>query len=319
MCHVPIINVEPLFSAAPAAEIDDAIRMACSEYGFMYLSGHGISSHLVTDLLAAINVYFSQEDSIKNADAISRSNYRGYIPQAFFTANDGQGSPDNYEGYKLHAEISIDDPIRSMCGLYGPNIWPTSVPQLRGLVEKYWRECDRVSDVLLRCFARLLDIDEQAFLGRFNNPLTNVTLLHYPAQTTQTTGIHPHKDTDVFTLLPPGCGGGLKIRPRGSAQWMSVRTSTDAILLNIGDMMEVWSGGRFVSTPHMVVGRPGLARHSFPYFCVPRYDVVIAPLVKPISGFERAIETAGAISHQIWSSNWSDAAPIEVDLDPRAR
>ena len=77
--------------------------------------------------------------------------------------------------------------------------------------------------------------------------------------------------------------------------------------MNIGDLLELWSGGYFVSTPHKVVNISGKDRYSFPYFLVPRYDTVVEPVMKPVDGFNRAPVHVGDVSREVWRTNWPDA------------
>ena len=65
----------------------------------------------------------------------------------------------------------------------------------------------------------------------------------------------------------------------GKGEWIDAPPVEGAFVVNIGDMLELWSGGRLKSTPHRVVNRSGHERYSFPYFAVPRHDVVVAPLI----------------------------------------
>ena len=144
-----------------------------------------------------------------------------------------------------------------------------------------------------------------------------MTLLHYPPQTSGRSGygIHPHKDTDAFTLLFPDKVGGLWIKKRNENKWIEVGASGDAMLVNIGDLLELWSGGYFVSTPHKVVNATGAERYSFPFFVVPRHDVVVKPLIKPQPGFVRSPVPVGALSKEVWRTNWSTAEPSTGDFD----
>jgi len=104
-------------------------------------------------------------------------------------------------------------------------------------------------------------------------PLTNMTLLHYPPQLTESKrmGIHPHKDTDGLAILAPDPVGGLMVRHRDGSEWIGVDPPGDALNVNIGDLLEVWSGGYLVSTPHKVINTSGTERYSFRYFAVPRF------------------------------------------------
>ena len=88
----------------------------------------------------------------------------------------------------------------------------------------------------------------------------------------------------------PTRSGDCKFDPADPNSWISVDAPTDALIVNIGDMLELWSGGYFVSTPHKVVTRAGHDRYSFPYFAVPRYDVLVAPLCQTQPGISASAD-----------------------------
>jgi len=314
----------PVFDLSRLRERDLAARRgaaavlydACADIGFASLIDHGVPRQLMGRVRAAVKRYFSRPEGLRLTEQITRENYRGYIPLGFFTPNSGAGTADRYEGYKLHKEIDADDPIRSDCPLYGPNRWPAEVPDFRPAILDYWSAMDGVSDTLLRGFALGLGLEESFFLPFFDTPLTNMTLLHYPSQPASDSaiGIHPHKDFDAFTIIVPDSVGGLEVRTR-HGDWLEAECPEGALLVNIGDMMELWSGGRLVSTPHKVVNTTGEERYSFPYFAVPRHDVTITPVVEPLGGFARLPLNVGFASAEIWSSNWPDAVPADASID----
>jgi len=51
-------------------------------------------------------------------------------------------------------------------------------------------------------------------------------------------------------------------------------------------MMQRWTNGRFVSTPHRVGNRGGRGRISVPFFANPDYDAIVAPLPCCVPGDE---------------------------------
>ena len=316
MSEIPLIDLDG--AGIADGEMADAIVAACRDVGFMYVIGHGIDPQLIDGVRREVASYFSQTLERKLQHRITRDNYRGYIPEGFFSANSGDLDADHYEGFKLHREVAADDPVCAQCDLYGPNRWPESQTALRRQVDNYWSECDRVAEILLRALVTVLDTDVEDFLQLFRQPLTNMTLLHYPPQDVASTnfGIHPHKDTDVLTILAPDPVGGLLVKRRRVAGWIEADPPHDALVVNIGDMLELWSGGYFVSTPHQVVNRNQHARYSFPYFVVPRHDVIIEPLRQRQLGYEQVAMHAGAVSRLIWRANWPDAAPVDERFDP---
>lgn len=310
MSSIPVVDLAK-------ANVTRAIEAACRDIGFMYVRGHGIDPQLIAKIRKAVIGYFERPLEEKILDCIARENYRGYIPQGFFSPAVGGDKADQYEGYKLHLEVAADDEICADCDLYGPNKWPLVPAGFRSAVEGYWLACDDVARVLLEHLAVIIGVDSARFLGYFEKALTNMTLLHYPAQGPDDSGygIHPHKDTDALTILVPDKVGGLLVKKRGSADWLEVDASDDTLVVNIGDLLELWSGGYFVSTPHKVINRSGAERYSFPYFVVPRFDTVVEPLREPQPGFARSSVHVGDVSRAVWRSNWPDVVNANSGFD----
>lgn len=306
----------PIVDLGQPEGLTQAVENACHQIGFMYVNGHAIDGSVVAAARQAVIDFFALPEAKKSESLVSSENYRGYIPRGFFSPAGESTQTDNYEGFKLHCEVPEDDPVVTQCDLYGPNKWP-GVPGFQQSLQRYWRECDRVAHKLLRSLAEVMGVAPENFLRHFEDPLTNMTLLHYPPQAYADDGfgIHPHKDTDALTILAPDPVGGLLVKRRDSGDWLSAEPLGDALIVNIGDMLELWSGGYFKSTPHKVVNLSGAERYSFPYFAVPRFDTVVKPLMKPQPGFTRRSILVGDISREVWRNNWPDAVPRDPQLD----
>lgn len=312
MPQIPVIDLDPDTDNSATMR---TVESACRDVGFMYVVNHGIPVETIAAIRDAVIGYFQRPLKAKLRDRITRDNYRGYIPTGFFSPAGSGTAADCYEGYKLHVEVDEDDEIRQQCDLYGPNKWPSAPEGFARDVTHYWHACDAVADRLLRLMAGPLGVDPGWFAGLFASPLTNMTLLHYPAQDGDGFGIHPHKDTDALTILAGDQVAGLMVRCRDEEAWIDVDPPANALVVNIGDMLELWSGGYFVSTPHKVVNRTGSERYSFPYFAVPRHDVVVSPLREPQPGFERDDVHVGDVSREVWRTNWPDAVPYATGFD----
>lgn len=319
MATLPTIDFSTFSTGSAAAreKIARDVGQGCMETGFLCIRGHQIDREIVDDMRRLVVEVFAQPVAVKRAHRITEENYRGYIPMGFFSPNAAHGKADRYEGFKLHAEIALDDEIRRVHAGYGPNIWPSAIPDMKRRVLRYWDAVDRFAENLLRAFALALDLDEAFFLTYFQYPLSNMTLLRYPLAKPNEDhfGIHPHKDSSAFTVLFPDPAGGLMICDR-RGEWSEVAAPDNACVVNIGDVLEHWTGGHFVSTPHKVVNRTGRERHSFPYFAAPRYDVVIAPVIRPVAGYTRSGIDMGTWHDEIVRSNWPDARPVAAELDP---
>lgn len=295
------------------------LRSACEQIGFVSVTGHGIPVEAFERVRSSLRALFALDDAAKTAGRITPTNYRGFIPLGFFTPNRVEANGDRgdqYEGYKLHWECPPGHPAADQCELYGPNRWPAALPGLAATIADYWAACDAAAAPMLDAFADVLGVSRTDFAAWHDAPLTNMTLLHYPAQppASDVTGIHPHKDTNVITLLHPDPVGGLEVRSR-DGDWIEVDAPPDALVVNVGEMLELWSGGRFVATPHRVINRSGEERYSFPFFVVPNHAVVVEPLVPCIDGFDKAPQPVGPLSAEVWRTNWPDEAPSTAGHD----
>ncbi len=314
MQGIPTIDISPLRDAdhPGRGDVIKRIHEACTDIGFLSIMGTGISQQSVEDMRACVRSIFAVPEASKWDQAITRENYRGFIPFGFFSPNDGSGTADKYEGYKLHQEMAVSDPVVAECALYGPNRWPIEAPNARDIVLNYWSQLDEVALLLLGALAEALGLPSRTFQDSFVTPLTNMTLLHYPPQAPDEPGfgIHAHKDTDALTIIAPDPVGGLEVQTRDGG-WITPDCPPGGFVVNIGDMLELWSGGRLVSTPHRVVNRSGKERYSFPYFAVPRHDVVVAPVLSALPGFDRPSVHCGHWSAEVWRTNWPDERATE--------
>ncbi len=134
-------------------EILPTLERALCDIGFVLVKGHGVPAERVSDLRQQLVDYFDRPLAEKMAERITPDNYRGYIPLGFFSPNTEGTSPDQYEGYKLHAEIAADDPLCAACDLYGPNRWPREPARLRETTTAYWQACEATGQRLLGLIA----------------------------------------------------------------------------------------------------------------------------------------------------------------------
>ena len=313
--RIEIVDISALKSTAKTNYELAATKLysALSEIGFAIIINHGVDEKIIADMRHAVATVFETPREILMQDMVVKGNYRGFVPLGYFTPNSGKGKADQYEAWKLHNDTDPSDPICQASSLYGPNKWPRIDTDIKTPVMRYWQALTTVSEQLIIALCSQLGVDANIILSCMTKPLTNMTLLNYPPTQPQidTWGIHPHKDFNLLTLLAHDPIGGLEVRNR-AGEWISVESPQDGLVLNVGDMLELWSGGRLISTPHRVFNKSGKTRQSFPFFSKPRFDVVVEPLLKPIDGFDRLPLHVGTSAADIWYSNWPDT----ISTDP---
>ncbi len=158
----------------------------------------------------------------------------------------------------------------------------------RATMTAYWDAVTDLSGRLLRAFALMLDQDEEILTEKFKEPLTNISCLHYPArpgtENQMADDLNAHRGTNAITILLPSPVGGLEVAGSDGG-WMEAPPQPDCFIVNIGNMMECWSGGRLKSTMHRVHPPRDKERCSIGYFAVPDFNTVVEPLPGlPVTG-----------------------------------
>lgn len=85
--------------------------------------------------------------------------------------------------------------------------------------------------------------------------------------------------------------GGLQVEA-APGRWIDVPPVPGAIVFNIGELLEVATGGYLRATVHRVVSPPpGVDRFSVPFFLGPRLDAVVEPIELPaeLAGAARGV------------------------------
>ncbi|NKB58051.1 MAG: isopenicillin N synthase family oxygenase [Alphaproteobacteria bacterium] len=280
MEQVPVVDFAPFLSGSSADKqtVADAIGAACEGIGFFYLTNHGISPETIRGIFDAARRFFDVplEQRMDPALLISPEHSRGYQPVGARLYPD-TAAPDVMEAFKYQRELPLDDPdILAGDRIQQSNKWPRGLPGWRETLLGYFEAVDGVAANLLRTFALTLDVEEDYFLGFYEKPLTQVSLLHYPPAppTDGLYGNRPHADATAFTIVLQGDVPGLEVQTP-SGRWATVPPIEGSFVINIGDYMARWTNDRFRSTKHRVVNRTGQERFSVPYFAIPDYDAVV--------------------------------------------
>jgi isopenicillin N synthase-like dioxygenase len=101
-------------------------------------------------------------------------------------------------------------------------------------------------------------------------------------------GVGGHTDFSAFTILWQDDLGGLEVLNK-SGEWVGVPPIEDTFVINIGDLMQVWTNGRFSSTEHRVINRYGKDRNSIAFFVDPVYSTKVEPLVDRSGNYEPVV------------------------------
>jgi len=270
--HIPVIDLAGSFETGSAREeAAAAIHRACRETGFFYVSGHGVPGDLVEAQVEAARRFFALPEEAKRAVHVSKSpHWRGYEGTGAQTLDAGSAA-DYKESFAIARDLPPDHPLvlQGVPG-QGPNMWPEGLPGFREQMEAYQAETIRLGRHLMGLLACSVELDYDYFADGLGEPQCGVRLLRYPPQPADAPdnmlGAGAHTDWGSITILLQDGLAGLEVR-NADGEWILATPIPGTFVINIGQMMERFTGGIYQANLHRVRnGAPDQARYSVATF-----------------------------------------------------
>ena len=277
--QVPIIDISDLVSDSSSAAAAPAIKdiaQACREWGFFQIINHGISADLIDQVWDRTRALFALSNEEKLSVLRTKENPWGFYPNEL-TKN----QRDKKEVFDFTREGV--DPI------YGQkNRWLENQDTFKATMQEYFDACTELSLTLLEAFCIGLDLPANHMRADFANNHTGfMRLNYYPTedpmsdidiehQAAADLGIHHHTDAGALTVLLQDDVGGLQVYKDG--YWHDIQPVPGAIVINTGDMMQVWSNDFYRAPIHRVLAMETRKRFSLPFFFNPSAASIVTPL-----------------------------------------
>lgn len=276
--NIPLIDIAPLYQDNPTGKLSvaNAIDHACQHSGFFYIQGHPISRERIAAMRQLAQDFFALPAAEKLKINIQLSaNHRGYGETAAEQLDPSQPG-DWKESYDMGLNLPVDhELIGPERPLYGPNQYPTAIPDFQRRMETHYWDMLALGKKILSALALALGIDETFFDNKFDHPLSVLRFLHYPSRPTTdkqaAIGAGAHSDYGCITILWQDEIGGLQVQDV-NGRWIDAPPIANTFVINIGNMMARWSNDRYKSTPHRVYSPSGAERYSMPFFVEPDFD-----------------------------------------------
>ncbi|XP_074292635.1 feruloyl CoA ortho-hydroxylase F6H1-3 [Silene latifolia] len=260
---IPIIDLSKWEDPWVANSICDAAE----KWGFFQIVNHGVPVEVLEDVKQATLAFFGlppdekkkyfKENSVSNHVRLSTS----FIPEA--------ENALEWKDYLSLFYVSDDEALA---------LWPSAC---RDQLLNYMRKCEVVIKPLVEALMKGLSIDEinETKWTQLTGS-KRINLNYYPKcpKPELTVGVGRHSDVSTFTILLQDDIGGLYVRAPDGESWVHVPPIAGALVINVGDALQILSNGRYKSIEHRVIANGTKDRISIPLFVNPKPSEVIGPL-----------------------------------------
>ncbi|MBU1032324.1 isopenicillin N synthase family oxygenase [Patescibacteria group bacterium] len=260
---VPVVDMR-----TGGSEFTKRLGDGLENFGFVAIVNHGIETRLLKQAYDTARRVFVLPTEIKNKYQTPETGRQvGYTPFQMEHAKDSD-LPDLKEFWHI-----VRPGNRSYL-----NVYPREVPDFEMIMPELFRALDKISVHLLTSIRDYLNYRTDKLTEMVNGGNSILRILHYPNINSDVEGMRsaPHEDINLLTLMVAATTPGLEIKNR-QGEWIPVNNPPNSIIVNSGDMLELYTFGRISSATHRVVNpdKPDGGRYSLPFFVMPRPETAL--------------------------------------------
>ncbi|XP_038998522.1 gibberellin 2-beta-dioxygenase 2-like [Hibiscus syriacus] len=261
--ELPVINL-----SGERTEVASLITKACEEYGFFKVINHGVPEETVAAMEEEGVSFFTKPD-------VEKQRAGPAVPYGYGRKNIGfNGDIGEVEYLLLHTNpLSISQSSITISG---------DPQKFCSVVNGYVRAVRGLACDLLDLMAGGLRVHDQSLFSKMIRDVESDSLFrlnHYPPSsfhhcTTGAVGFGEHTDPQILTILRSNDVGGLQIRV-ADAVWVPVPPDPTAFCVNVGDVLQAMTNGRFMSVRHRALTNINKPRISMAYFGAPPLQAMV--------------------------------------------
>lgn len=255
------------------------VRDAMTTTGFFYAINHGYTPEQTQRMLDIADIPFTQVSEEERAEYDSKLNesgtYKGYKPRSYWHIENGVR--DQIDQYNLNLDVMSHE---------HPKALRPFLPEIAAFSE---HNHFNILHPILKLIALGLELPEDELLPLHDFKGRNATwvrfMKYYPHSETDSAKaknlwLKGHTDFGSVTMVWSQPVSALQIKsPDGTWKW--VRHVDNAVVVNAGDWLEVYSAGFYKATIHRVFQPPAdqqtYNRLGLYYFGLPNDEVPLSP------------------------------------------
>ncbi|XP_059447419.1 1-aminocyclopropane-1-carboxylate oxidase homolog 1-like [Corylus avellana] len=246
---IPIIDLQGIHKdSSVRTEVIEKVRNACEKFGFFQVVNHGIPVTLLDEMINGMQRFHEQDTEVKK-EFYSRD----YGKKVLYLSN--------YDLYQSPA-ASWKDTFICFVAPNAPEL--EELPAVcREIVKEYSEQVMKLGLDFFELLAEALGLNPSHLKDMDCAEALQLLGHYYPScpEPELTLGGSDHTDGSFITILLQDQKGGLQILHEN--QWVNVPPVHGALVVNVGDLLQLITNDKFISVTHRV-----LANHIGPRISV---------------------------------------------------
>ncbi|XP_066319938.1 S-norcoclaurine synthase 1-like [Miscanthus floridulus] len=267
---IPVIDLARLLDSQTSQKEAAVLKYACEDWGFFQVENHGIPDTVLEKMRNNMECFF-------RLPLDERKKFRQLLPGDVLVDSENR-TLEWSDNFGLITQPPRDRDLTA---------WPTTPVNCRESIESYSSEVMRITHSLVQMIAKNLGVDDPDKI-RDTYCSQALGIACYPACPVahdKVLGVSPHSDVSLLTVVwELNHVQGLQIKRHGA--WVPIKPHPKALVVNVGDILEILTNGKYQSIEHRVTVNPHKERLSITAFHMPKVDMSVGPLPEIAGGAE---------------------------------
>uniref|UniRef100_A0A1D1ZEL1 1-aminocyclopropane-1-carboxylate oxidase 1 n=1 Tax=Anthurium amnicola TaxID=1678845 RepID=A0A1D1ZEL1_9ARAE len=237
--RIPVVDLDHVSTGgARRRQVVDEVRRASEDWGFFQVVNHGIPPDSLEGALRVGRAFFEQprEDKAKYYS-------RDPDKKVLFNSN-----------FDLYVSPAVNWRDTLFCAMSPVTPSHQELPPVcREVAVEYSSHMGRLGRMVFELLSEALGLETRHLYDVGCAEGHSILFHYYPPcpQPELTMGTTKHSDPDFLTILLQDQIGGLQVLHQ--RQWLDVSPIPGALVVNIGDLLQLMSNDRFISVEHRVL------------------------------------------------------------------